>query len=103
MTDEEAIAAFRAKWAHPPLDPRDVEERLALRLRDAAGPEVQVLECSPAVRLFVRAGAGWVSRYVHHVAEVDDMLDFLLVRAAVVGRQSTPRAHRPEDHAPAQR
>jgi hypothetical protein len=89
VTEEEAIARVRARWAHPPLDVRDVEERVALRLVDAhRPPEVLVRAAPPACRLFVRqrdaSGSGWPprpgdwrSKYVHALRDVDRVLDDL--------------------------
>lgn len=92
MTPDEALAVLRARWSQPPLDRRDVEERIALRLRDQEGPEVLVLEMaiptsagcarSVAPRLFVASASGWRSRYVHTIADVDHALDALLARCA---------------------
>jgi hypothetical protein len=74
---DDALARFRARWAHPPLDRRDVEERLAVRLLELPDVEVLVVATPPACRLFVRRGEGWRSRYVHRVDEVDRALDAL--------------------------
>lgn len=86
MTDAEACAVVRARWTHPPLDVRDVEERLALRMVDLEpSPEVLVLPALHACRVFVRSGdvdakgrRRWCSRYVHAIADVDEVLDALL-------------------------
>lgn len=75
----EALARQRAKWAHPPVDKADVEERLALRLIDHPELEVRVTgpyRGCPACRVFVRHPRGWRSRYVHSVAEVDAALEW---------------------------
>lgn len=82
MTELEAIAACRARWTHAPLDPRDVEERIALRLveRDVT-PQIRVLATPPACRIFVvrsEGRGGSRSRYVHTIGEVDATLDRLL-------------------------
>ena len=82
MTVEDAIAWMRARWTHEPLDRRDVEERLAVRLLDGPAREVRVLATPPACRIFVRRGDGWCSRYVHTVADVDDAFDWVLARCA---------------------
>lgn len=74
----EALERFRARWAHPPVDRADIEERVALRLIEV--PEVEAVVLGPwpphvpACRLFVRRGDGWRSRYVHSTAEVDEAL-----------------------------
>ncbi len=77
-----AIARMRARWTHPPVDRRDVEERLAVRLVDGAARECVVVETPPVCRLFVRAPKGWTSAYVHDVADVDAKLDELVARCA---------------------
>lgn len=81
MTVEEAIARMGARWAHAPVDVRDVAERVAARLGDGE-PETFVVATPPAARLFVRRSDGvrWTSCYVHAVAEVDPALDLLLER-----------------------
>lgn len=82
MTELDAIAAAARRWSHSPVDHRDVEERLALRL----GPEhaVVLVAAPPVVRLFVAAAlddAGeptrWRSAYVHSTHQVDAVLDRL--------------------------
>lgn len=81
MTDDEAVARMRARWSHPPLDRRDVEERIAIRFLDGPAPDVVVLGPHPnACRLFVRLrhDGTYASRYVHTVADVDATLDRLL-------------------------
>lgn len=79
MTVEESIRAMRVKWDHEPLDVRDVEERIALRM--GVSPDVRVIgsraECT-ACRVFVRHGETWRSRFVHTVSEVDAALDWCL-------------------------
>lgn len=91
MTVEEAIARFRARWAHPPVDPRDVEERVAVRL-DYCGPETEarVIAFPPAVRVFISRspGAPWRSAYVHDLGDVDAVVDALL-RPISVSRRKT--------------
>jgi hypothetical protein len=77
MSEDEALAIFRARWNHPALDPRDVEERVALRLVDEAEPrDVVVIATPPACRLFVRR-EGWRSKYVHAPRDIDAALDEL--------------------------
>lgn len=76
----DAIARLRAKWSHDPLDRRDVEERLAVRLDPER--ETVVVEAPPACRIFVRRGEGWRSAYVHRLADVDAVLDGILARCA---------------------
>ena len=96
MTHEEALARIRARWSHPPLDPRDVEERVALRYRDAAAPpRVAVVACRPACRLFVLLHDDedirrreWTSAYVHRTADVDQVLHMLEARAPRAGRRA---------------
>ena len=79
MTPAEAIRRCRERWASPPVDPRDVEERIALRFRDAeTPPETLVIAHDHAPRLFVRHGDGWRSAYVHATADVDATLDRLV-------------------------
>lgn len=88
MIDEAAIhaarAAVRAHWSLPPLDRRDVEERVAVRLQGHEGTEVRVLQhavattTATATRLFVAVPNGWRSRYVHELADVDRVLAELL-------------------------
>jgi hypothetical protein len=84
---EAAIARVRARWAHAPLDPRDVEERVAVRIVDRdIKPENVILEDHGACRIFVRRRAraewpprpgDWRSCYVHSVSDVDAALDRL--------------------------
>ncbi|AKF06062.1 hypothetical protein [Sandaracinus amylolyticus] len=83
---ERACASVRARWDHPPLDARDVAERVAARLGDA-GLEMLVLPHRCACRIFLRASesAKWVSRYVHALGDVDGVLDHLLARIAPIG------------------
>jgi hypothetical protein len=79
MTFDEAIAAFRARWAHAPVDRRDVEERVALRLLDRdPPPTVVVLSCLGACRVFAFNGKAWRSRYVHELRDVDALVDDLV-------------------------
>lgn len=84
MTFDDACAALRGRWSHPPLDRRDIEERVALRLREEEA-QVLVLETpmptTVAVRLFVMSPKGWRSRYVHAAADVDQVLGELLALA----------------------
>ncbi len=80
MTPEQAIAAQRARWDHPPPDLADVAERVAARLSDADDIESTVLSNGDAaVRVFVRrqGATAWRSAYVHHPAEVDAVLSRL--------------------------
>lgn len=89
MTVDEAIKRMRRRWAHAPLDERDVRERVATRLADRDDLEVLVLASPGAVRVFVR-GEGldssgrqrFRSRYVHELADVDTTLDALLAQPA---------------------
>lgn len=86
MSFEEAVACFRARWSHPPIDRRDVEERVAVHLVDRdVTPQIVVLACPPACRLFVlhaprtaETPEVWRSRYVHSVYDVDALLVRLL-------------------------
>ena len=55
-----------------------VGERVALR--DAPG-EWLVLRCASAVRLFLKAGDAYVSRYVWRRQRTDATIDLLLARA----------------------
>lgn len=86
MTVDEALAAMRARWSHPPLDRRDVEERVAVRLLDVPDLEVVVLgpqpHC-PACRIFVRRrhDGSHVSRFVHSLADVEVVLPALVEAA----------------------
>jgi hypothetical protein len=77
VTSEEALASFRDRWAHPPLDVRDVEERIALRYQDdATPPRITAVAQPPAVRIFREHADGkHHSTYVHRVADVDAALD----------------------------
>lgn len=83
MTDGEAQRAMLARWAIPAPDPRDVEERAAVRLADTAldgeRPIVahhQRTAHVDVVRLFVRLPeVGWRSGYVHELPDVDRLLD----------------------------
>lgn len=85
MNVAEAIAAFRRRWDHPALDPRDVEERLALRLQDLPDPpRLHVMATPPACRLFWlleddedARRRRWTSAYVHDSGDVDEVLDRL--------------------------
>lgn len=79
MTADEAIAVVHARWSGPPLDARDVEERLAVREHERVGPtRFLVLPCAPAVRLFVRGGRHeWTSAYLHELGEIARLLDRL--------------------------
>lgn len=82
MTEEEAIAIMRARWSHPALDLRAVEERVAIRF-EHRDTEVRVLEARPACRVFIldgeltprggRSGVSgrWCSRYVHTLEDLD--------------------------------
>ena len=93
MTSEEALDEFRARWTHPSVDVRDVEERIAIRGAEA---ETRVLP-GPlgAARVFVRGGPSvtksgkpkdrfgeplfeWCSAYIHHPDETDGVLSRLL-------------------------
>jgi hypothetical protein len=88
VTTDEAIVRCRARWTHPPLDRRDVEERIALRLRDhESPPELRVVAIAPACRIFVESRDGWRSRYVHTIGEVDSVLDELDLFAAALERK----------------
>jgi hypothetical protein len=109
MTPLEAIASFRGRWSHAPLDRRDVEERVALRF-EGGGPEVRVLEARGACRVFVRAGeleaddlpegeeskgsalGRWLSRYVHDVRSVDVVLSWIEARVVELAREREERA-----------
>lgn len=82
-----AIATVRARWTHAPLDPRDVEERVAIRAEEGE-PVYRVIATPPACRIFRMTKAAteerraeWVSRYVHAVGDVDGVLDELARRA----------------------
>lgn len=77
MSPEEAIAKSRARWAQPPLDVRDVEERIALRYQDdATPPKITAVAQPPAVRIFrEHANGKHHSTYVYSVADVDAALD----------------------------
>jgi hypothetical protein len=79
VTEDEAIARIRARWDHAPLDRRDVEERVALRIVDRdVKPETVILENFTACLLFVRRGPeDWRKRYVHSIYDVDGALDLL--------------------------
>lgn len=76
MTPEEAIAAVRNRWARPPLDPRDVLERVAVRFEGACA-EWSTAQHLRAVRLFRQVTGRHVSRYVHELDEVDSAIDAL--------------------------
>lgn len=78
MTDEQADASMRTRWAHPPVDPHDVDERIAVRFGD--DDRWQVQPAPPAVRLFLRRGDGWTSVYVHDWRDTDRAADELLRR-----------------------
>jgi hypothetical protein len=78
MTPEEAIACMRARWAHAPLDPLDVYERIAIRFEHhAAWPPFYVMPRSPACRLFIAHAGGWLSCYVHSMYDVDEAIDWM--------------------------
>lgn len=86
MTVEEAIARFRARWDHPPIDPADVEERIALRV--GLDRNVVVVPSAPAVRLFIVVSKipealRYRSVYLHSIADVDAALDALFSPASV--------------------
>lgn len=93
---DEALARCRARWTHPPLDRRDVEERVALRYRDAAAPPlVTVLATPPACRIFrllqddeEPRRRRWTSCYVHRLEEVDQVLGLLEERAREAARRA---------------
>jgi hypothetical protein len=83
MSSDDAIARFRARWAHPTLDPRDVLERVAIRF-DGEGERYSVVPTPPAVRLFRLCRpaqddtpAVFRSAYVHSTREVDAAIDLL--------------------------
>ena len=84
MTTEEALAAFRARWDHPPLDVVDVLERVAVRGLDG----YVAVALPPAVRLCRRIGTTrkgeprWSSVYVHRLADVTGAIAVLESRAA---------------------
>jgi len=88
MTVDEAIKRMRQRWAHAPLDERDVRERVATRLADSDELEVLVV-AGVGLRIFVR-GEGldhtgrqrYRSRYVHALEDVDAILDALLAPVA---------------------
>lgn len=89
MTPEEAIAAFRTRWAHPPLAVADVLERVAVCGR---WDDYLAIACPPAVRLFRRIRTGIVlhtSCYVHSVREVDPAIGQLESRVAAETRRRT--------------
>lgn len=89
---EEAIARCRARWSHPPIDVVDVEERVAVRLDAGEDRLVRVLAFPPAVRIFVEhAGGRWRSAYVHHLEEVDAVLERLLRPAPKKKHRSVSR------------
>jgi hypothetical protein len=86
-TVDAALERFRARFDHPPIDPRDVEERIAARFGLAAPATILVvaIEHPPACRIFVFHGRipqpwSWRSAYVHAIADVDAILDRLLAR-----------------------
>lgn len=82
----EALSAFRARWAHPPVDPADVLERVAVRL-DGAPAVYLAIATPPAVRLFRELAPGkFTSCYVHALADVGAAMDLLESRAAVRSR-----------------
>lgn len=79
MTPERASADMLARWDHEPVDQRDVDERIAIRLVDLETPPVvRTVELAPVVRVFVQHGDRWRSCYVHSAWEVDEALDSLL-------------------------
>ncbi len=82
MTVDDALAAVRARWSHGPVDRHDLEERLAVRLRESPSVEAQLLgpwpPYVPACRLFVRHGERFRSRYVHAANELDAALDWCM-------------------------
>jgi hypothetical protein len=105
VREHEAVDAFRARWEHPPLDPHDVEERIAIRRRDAEPASFVVHRTPPpeqACRIFLQlAEAGgtkgrplWSSRYAHSTGEVDRILD-ALEAAKAIGALETTRARNP--------
>lgn len=81
LAEHAALARMRARWAHPPVDLADIEERVAVRL-GPDGPEARVLRTRNAARLFVRGPAGWSYRYVHGPDDVDPALDWILADIA---------------------
>lgn len=103
MTVDEALEAMRARWTHPALDPRDVEEWIAVRFDGpSAAPTTAVLRTDNACRLFVLARPGaewgaasrWCSRYVHAVGEVDEALDWILETIAREAARPTRKRKR---------
>lgn len=95
MTELEAIASTRARWAHPPIDLRDVEERVACRLAERPELEAAVVPVLASCRLFVRrrgrALVVWCSRYVHAPGEVDVAIGWILARLEVLEREADER------------
>lgn len=112
MTQDEALAAFRARWDHPWIDAADVLERVSIRFPDRHdGLQVRAISAGRgavsinAVRLFIgwpplvenpeKGEAGlWASAYVHRIADVDEVLDRLLARLPELAREHPRRAAR---------
>lgn len=116
MTADEALERIRARWFDRPPPPAvsDVEERAALRLRDALEREVLVhvnpTVTGPVVRLFARLPEldevswpngkrrhpvlkrGWHSGYVHELADVDRVLDGVPARLAEAAAAAAKKA-----------
>lgn len=90
VTIDEALRRVRARWSHDPLDPIDVAERVALRLRDAEDIEHRVSAVpagtTVAARVFLRFPKGWASGYVHTLREVDDVIGRLIAKACGADR-----------------
>lgn len=83
MTFEEALAQFRTRWSHPPVDPRDVLERVAIRY-DGGGVLFSVHAMDHVCRFFRADGfdengkpTAQKSAYVHSTADVDRVIDAL--------------------------
>lgn len=103
MTVGEALEVFRARWAGPGPDRRDVEERAALRLRDSSREFLVMDTGTERDRLFVRIGEddrvkwgergkapkltrGWHSGYVHRLEDVDRIFDGAAARVEAARR-----------------
>jgi hypothetical protein len=87
VTVEDALERFRVRFDHPPVDPREVEERIAVRFELGAPATILVvaIDHPPACRIFVLRGRipqlwSWRSAYVHAIADIDAILDRLLAR-----------------------
>ena len=90
----QALSRYSERWNHPPVDPRDVAERLAIRYEDRDSPPFRVVRVDGRVRLFLAAGERWVSAYVHDPMETDAIADRLTALALDTIRipQSGPAA-----------